>query len=47
MAAEVYDPFDARDIFFAIYPEGKHGFPPEARQQTYAFLDRVLKNGKT
>ena len=47
MVAEVYDLFDARDNLVAIYPEGKLGFPPEARQPAYAFLDRVLKNGKT
>ena len=41
-AGAVYQLFDAEEDLVAIYPEGGHGFPPEAREQAYAFLDRVL-----
>ncbi len=27
----------------AAYPEGGHGFPPEAREEAYKFIDKVLK----
>ena len=41
-ASEVYELLGAKKNLIAIYPEGGHGFPPEARHQAYAFLDRAL-----
>jgi len=41
-ASEVYELLGAKENLIAIYPEGGHGFPPEARHQAYAFLDRAL-----
>jgi dienelactone hydrolase len=42
-ARGVYRLFDAEADLVAVHPEGGHGFPPAAREQAYAFLDRVLK----
>lgn len=42
MAQPVYDLLGAQGHVEAIYPEGGHGFPLEARQEAYGFLDRVL-----
>jgi dienelactone hydrolase len=44
---EVYDLLGAKDNLVAIYPEGEHGFPPDARHQAYAFLDRILADGNS
>jgi hypothetical protein len=35
--------FGAGERLVAVCPEGKHGFPAEAREQAYAFLDHHLK----
>ena len=32
----------AGDRIVAVYPPGGHGFPKEARQRAYEFIDRVL-----
>jgi len=42
-AAAVYRLFDAQENLVAVYPEGGHGFPTEAREEAYRFLDRVLR----
>jgi len=42
-AAEVYRLFGADDRIVAAYPPGKHGFPIEAREASYRFIDGVLK----
>jgi dienelactone hydrolase len=47
LAGKVYDLLGTRDNLVAIYPEGKHGFPPEARHQAYVFLDRIFKHSKS
>lgn len=44
-AAEVYGLFGMKDSLVAVHPEGGHGFPPEARQEAYRFLDAVLRAG--
>lgn len=41
-ALPVYRLLGAEEDFVAIYPEGGHGFPLEARQQAFAFLRRHL-----
>lgn len=43
-AQKVYDLFGARDHVVAVYPPGVHGFPKEARDLSYVFVDRVLKS---
>jgi len=35
--------FNEPDRLVAVHPDAKHDFPPEIRQQAYAFLDRWLK----
>jgi len=42
-ASAVYRLFGATDRIVAVYPPGTHGFPIEAREAAYAFVDRVLK----
>ena len=42
-ARPVYELHDAADHLTAYYPSGPHGFPPDAREFAYAWLDRVLK----
>ncbi|MFZ2642510.1 MAG: acetylxylan esterase [Verrucomicrobiia bacterium] len=42
-ASAVYRLFGAADRIVAVYPPGTHGFPIEAREAAYAFVDRVLK----
>lgn len=42
-AREVYALYGAEDKLTAIHPELGHGFPPEIRQQAYAWLARQLK----
>jgi dienelactone hydrolase len=44
-ASEVYRLLGAEDRIVAVYPPGGHGFPPDAREAAYAFIDQVL--GKT
>lgn len=41
-AAHVYRLFGAEGRLVGAYPEGGHGFPPEARAEAYRFLDGVL-----
>ncbi len=42
-ASGVYRLFGAENRILADYPEGGHGFPPEARELAYRFIDGVLK----
>lgn len=42
-ATAVYRLLDAENRIVAVYPPGGHGFPPEARQDAYRFLDEVLE----
>jgi dienelactone hydrolase len=41
-ATTVYALFDASDRIVAVYPPGGHGFPSEAREAAYRFVDKVL-----
>ena len=41
-AREVFTLLRASDQFVVRYPDSGHDFPPEVRQEAYAFLDRVL-----
>lgn len=41
-ATAVYGLYGAQDRIVAIYPEGGHGFPPDAREAAYKFVDKVL-----
>ena len=41
-AARVYRMHSAEGQIQAIYPESAHDFPPEAREQAYRFIDRIL-----
>jgi dienelactone hydrolase len=41
-ASRVYDLLGAGDQIVAVYPPGGHGFPKEARQRAYEFIDRAL-----
>ena len=42
-ATAVYNLLDAGQSIVAVYPPGSHGFPPDARQAAYDFVDGVLK----
>lgn len=42
-ASQVYGLLGASDRIVAVYPPGGHGFPKEARELAYQFIDRVLK----
>jgi acetyl esterase/lipase len=42
-ARPVYELLGAGDKLNAVYPDGKHDFPPEVRKVAYAWLDRWLK----
>ena len=42
-AQPVFELLDAADRLRPIYPDAEHDFPPDARRQAYAFLDRLLK----
>jgi dienelactone hydrolase len=42
-AAAVYRLHGATDHVATAYPPGGHGFPPEAREAAYQFIDRVLR----
>jgi dienelactone hydrolase len=42
-AAQVYKLFGAADRIVAVYPPGKHGYPTEAREASYKYIDGVLK----
>jgi dienelactone hydrolase len=41
-ATRVYRLHSVQDKLQAIYPESAHDFPPEARDQAYRFIDRIL-----
>jgi hypothetical protein len=40
---KVYSLLNVADNFKVIHPDAKHGFPWEAREEAYRFMDRVLK----
>ena len=42
-AAPVYALLMAGDQLVAVYPDAGHDFPPDVREQAYAFVDGVLK----
>jgi fermentation-respiration switch protein FrsA (DUF1100 family) len=42
-ALSVYRLFGAEDHVQTDYPEGGHGFPMEAREKSYRFIDGILK----
>ena len=42
-AQGVYELLGAADNLVAVYPPGEHGFPIEARIESYVFIDHVLK----
>jgi len=42
-ATAVYRLLDAERSITAVYPPGGHGFPPDAREAAYAFVDQVLR----
>ncbi len=42
-ARSVYRLFGAEAHLVATHPAGGHGFPPEAAEESYQFLDRVLE----
>jgi dienelactone hydrolase len=44
-ARQVYRLFGAEQRLVAIHPPGEHGFPLEAREESYRFLDEVLRTG--
>ena len=44
-ARGVYRLLGAGDRLVAVYPPGGHGFPEEAREEAYRFLDKVLARG--
>ena len=41
-AEAVYRLLDAEKNIVAVYPPGRHGFPREARESSYRFIDQVL-----
>ncbi|MFA6562615.1 MAG: acetylxylan esterase [Verrucomicrobiia bacterium] len=43
-AAQVYKLLGVADRIVAVYPPGKHGYPIEAREASYRFIDAALKN---
>ena len=45
-AQPVYELLDAEKNLVAVYPLGGHGFPPEAREAAYKFIDQVLGRGR-
>jgi len=42
-AEPVFALYGAEDNLVAIYPDAEHDFPPDAREQAYAFMDQALK----
>ncbi len=45
-ARQVYKLHGAEDRLKAIYPPGEHGFPIEVREESYRFVDSMLKSGQ-
>jgi len=45
-ARPVYALFGAEERLVAVHPDCGHGFPPEAREEAYGFVGRVLGEGK-
>lgn len=41
-ARPVYELLGAAENLVAVHPDCGHGFPPEVREQAYAFVDRML-----
>ncbi|MHB8900755.1 MAG: alpha/beta hydrolase family protein, partial [Thermoguttaceae bacterium] len=46
-ATGVYALFGAEDRIVATYPPGGHGFPVEAREEAYRFVDKALGMDRT
>ena len=43
LASEAYKLFGKEELLHVVYPDDKHNFPPEIREQAYQFIDRYLK----
>ncbi|NLY02974.1 MAG: alpha/beta fold hydrolase [Rhodopirellula sp.] len=41
-ARRVYNLLGAEDKFKVVYPDAPHDFPPQVREEAYAFIDQVL-----
>jgi hypothetical protein len=41
-AEPVYELLGAKGAIVVVHPDAGHSFPPEIRQQAYAFLDKAL-----
>ena len=41
-AEQIYDEMGVRDRLVAVHPDAGHDFPPEVREQAYAFIDSQL-----
>ncbi|MDE2888823.1 MAG: prolyl oligopeptidase family serine peptidase [Gemmatimonadota bacterium] len=44
-AAPVYALLGAPERLLAVHPDAEHAFPPEIREQAYAFVDDILQRG--
>ena len=44
VAREVYQLFDAADKLQVSYPTCEHDFPQEVREESYRFIDKVLRH---
>lgn len=42
-AKKIFDLYNASDHIVAVHPDCEHDFPPDVREQAYAFIDKVLK----
>lgn len=45
-AAPVYALLGASGRLLAVHPDAEHAFPPDIREQAYAFVDGILKAGE-
>ena len=43
MIKKAYEAFDAANKLQVLYPDCKHRFPEDIRQQAYQFIDKELK----
>lgn len=42
-ARKIFDVYKSENHIVAVHPDCEHDFPPEIREQAYAFVDRALK----
>lgn len=45
-AAPVYALLGASSRLLAVHPDAEHAFPPDIREQAYAFVDGILRDGE-